>query len=165
VNGLTLRDATAADLSAINSIYNHYVLHSTATYQTVPSTEAERAEWFHAHGAKHPVLVAVDGAEVVGWGSLSRFHPRAAFEHTVEDSIYLRNDHLGRGIGSALLAELISRGRALGHRCIIGAIDSEQSASMALHAKFGFGKAAHLREVGRKFDRWLDVVWMQLVLK
>jgi phosphinothricin acetyltransferase len=165
MKALLLRDATALDLPAINAIYNHYVVHSTATYQTTPSSDAERVEWFRAHGVKHPVLVAVDGTEVLGWGSLSRFHPRAAFEHSVEDSIYLRNDQLGRGIGSALLAELIARGRALGHRCIIGAIDSEQSASMALHAKFGFGKAAHLREVGRKFDRWLDVVWMQLLLK
>jgi len=164
MDGLILRDATVADLPAINAIYNHYVLHSTATYQTEPSTDAEREAWFHAHGPKHPVVVAVADGEVLGWGALSRFHPRAAYANTVEDSIYLRHDRLGRGMGSAVLAELIARARAGGHRCIIGAIDADQAASVALHVKFGFGKAAHLREVGRKFDRWLDVVWMQLLL-
>ena len=160
---VSIRAATPADLPAINRIYNHYVLHSTATYQTVPSTAAERAEWFAGHGEKHPVTVAVIGGSVVGWGSLSRFHPRGAFENTVEDSIYLEADRVGQGIGSAMLADLVRRADALGHRCIIGAIDAAQPASVALHAECGFVEAGRLREVGRKFDRWLDVIWMQRI--
>ena len=161
---ISIRDATIADLPAINTIYNHYVLHSTCTYQTEPSTEAERAEWFAAHGPKHPVTVAVMAGEIVGWGSLSRFHPRAAYGNTVEDSVYLHHERRGQGIGSLLLADLIARAEALGHHCIIGGIDADQKASIALHAKHGFVSAAHLREVGFKFGRWLDVVWMQRML-
>ncbi len=159
-----IRDATAADLPAINAIYNHYVLNSTCTYQTEPSTAKEREEWFAAHGPKHPVTVATANGEIIGWGSLSKFHPRAAYGNTVEDSVYLRHDQLGKGIGSQLLADLIERARKLDHHCIIGGIDAEQKASIALHTKHGFAQAAHLREVGFKFGRWLDVIWMQRML-
>ncbi|MBI3880043.1 MAG: N-acetyltransferase [Verrucomicrobia bacterium] len=161
MGNLLIRDATTADLPAINAIYTHYVLHSTCTYQTEPSTGSERAEWFAAHGPKHPVTVAMLDGEVIGWGSLSKFHPRAAYGNTVEDSVYLRHDRQGQGIGSLLLADLIARAKAIGHHCIIGGIDAEQKASVALHAKHGFVQVAHLREVGFKFGRWLDVIWMQ----
>lgn len=164
MSNLLIRTATADDLPAINAIYNHYVLSSTCTYQTEPSTATERAEWFAAHGPKHPVTVAILQGEVVGWGSLSKFHPRAAYGNTVEDSVYLRHDRQCRGIGSQLLGDLISRAKAIGHHCIIGGIDAEQKASIALHAKHGFVQAANLREVGFKFGRWLDVVWMQRML-
>ncbi len=160
----TLRPATEADLPAINDIYNHYVLHSTATYQTEPSTAEERREWFQAHGAKHPVIVAEENGVVIGWGSLSRFHPRAAYENTVEDSVYLHHQHLGRGVGSLVLAELLRLAQVLGHHTVLGGIDADQAASYALHAKFGFVKVSHLKEVGFKQGRWLDVIWTQKML-
>lgn len=160
----SLRPATIADLPAINAIYNHYVLHSTCTYQTVPSTEQERAEWFAAHGEKHPVIVAVEDGEVIGWGSLSRFHPRQAYENSVEDSLYVHHDRRGRGVGSLLLAELLRLAKEIGHHTVLGGADSEQAGSIALHTKFGFEKVSHLREVGFKFGRWLDVIWMQKML-
>jgi phosphinothricin acetyltransferase len=159
-----LRAATAADLAAINDIYNHYVLTSTCTYQTEPSTAAEREAWFAAHGAKHPVIVAEAGNRVVGWGSLSKFHQRSAYENTVEDSVYLHHEARGQGLGSALLRELIARARTLGHHTMMGGISADQSASLALHRKLGFTEVARLREVGFKFGRWLDVVWMQRML-
>lgn len=159
-----IRPATAADLAAINAIYNHYVLHSTCTYQTEPGTADERAEWFALHGPKHPVIVAEDGGEVIGWGSLSRFHLRAAYENTVEDSVYVRHDRLGRGVGSLLLGELVCAAAELGHHTVLGGISADQEASIALHAKFGFVTVSRLKEVGFKFDRWLDVVWMQRML-
>jgi phosphinothricin acetyltransferase len=159
-----LRDATRDDLAAINEIYNHYVLHSTCTYQTEPSTAPERLEWFAAHGPAHPITVAVLDGEIVGWGSLSRFHPRAAYGHTVENSVYLRHDRRGQGLGGAILADLVERARRLGHRSIMAGIDADQTASVALHRKFGFTPVAHLREVGFKFGRWLDVIWMQRML-
>lgn len=159
-----LRPATEADLTAINAIYNYYVLHSTCTYQTEPSTAEERLNWFQVHGENHPVIVAEDGGQVIGWGSLSRFHQRAAYGNSVEDSIYLHHEHLGRGLGSLLLGELLRLAKQLGHHTVLGGIDADQTASMALHAKFGFIKVSHLKEVGFKQGRWLDVVWMQKML-
>jgi phosphinothricin acetyltransferase len=140
------------------------VLHSTCTYQAELSTPAERAEWFAAHGAKHPVTVALQDGAVVGWGSLSKFHQRSAYAHTVENSVYVLNDRRGQGIGNAILADLIARATQIGHHCIIAGIDAEQQASVALHARHGFVPVAHLREVGFKFGRWLDVIWMQRML-
>jgi GNAT superfamily N-acetyltransferase len=101
---LTIRLATAADLPAVNAIYNHYVRCSTCTYQTEPSTDAERAAWFAGRDAGHPVTVATIGNEVVGWGALSRFHPRAAYGRTVENAVYVHHERHRQGIGSALLA-------------------------------------------------------------
>jgi L-amino acid N-acyltransferase YncA len=159
-----LRDATTADLPAINDIYNHYVLHSTCTYQTEPGTMEERNAWFAAHGVKHPVIVAEQDGRVIGWASLSKFHQRRAYENTVEDSVYLHHEARGKGLGTALLKELIARAQALGHHTMIGGISADQAASIALHAKLGFTEAARLREVGFKFGHWLDVVWMQRML-
>jgi L-amino acid N-acyltransferase len=160
----TIRDATGKDLAAINTIYNYYVENSTCTYQTEPDTLEERAEWFAAHGAKHPVIVAEWDGEVVGWGSLSPFRGRCAYRFTVENSIYIRGDMHRRGIGRALLTELMERAAALGHHTIIAAISAEQAPSVALHERAGFVKVAHLREVGFKAEQWLDVVYMQLML-
>lgn len=159
-----IRQATACDLDAVNAIYNHYVLKSTTTYQTEPETAEERRAWFEARGPVHPVTVAEAGGEILGWGSLSPFHPRAAYHRTVENSIYVRHDALRRGVGRALLADLIERATDLGHHTIIAGIDTEQTGSIAIHARFGFVEVAQLREVGFKFGRWLDVVYMQRML-
>jgi L-amino acid N-acyltransferase YncA len=162
--GTTIRPARAADLPAINAIYNHYVLQSTCTYQEEPSTTEERATWFAAHGPEHPVTVAEVEGEVVGWGSLSRFHARSAYRRTVENSVYVRQDLHRRGIGRVLLADLIDRAESIGHHTIIALIDAEQPASVAIHRAFGFQPVAHLNEVGFKFGKWRDVVYMQRML-
>ena len=159
-----IRLAADSDLVAINDIYNHYVLHSTCTYQEELESIESRRKWFADHDPAHPVTVAVVADRVVGWGSLSRYHPRSAYRNTVEDSIYIDQQMHRRGIGSAILADLIARASASGHHTIIGGADAEQLASLALHARFGFEKIAHLREVGFKFGRWLDVIYMQLML-
>jgi phosphinothricin acetyltransferase len=161
MSDLNIRPAGDADLSAINDIYNHYVLHSTSTYQETPEPLEGRQEWFAAHGESHPITVATLEGVVVGWGSLSPYHRRSAFRYTVENSVYVRPDRQRHGIGSALLADLIERATALGYHSIIAAIDGEQAPSIALHAKFGFTHAGVLREAGLKFGRWLDVVYMQ----
>ena len=163
-NAIQIRLATAADLGLINAIYNYYVQSSTCTYQEEPSTEAERAAWFAERGAEHPVTVAEAGGEVVGWGSLSRFKSRSAYRRTVENSVYVRHDQHRRGVGAALLADLINRAAALGHHVIIAGIDAEQTPSVAIHQRFGFKHVGHLREVGFKFGRWLDVIYMQRTL-
>jgi len=162
---LSIRDATRDDLPAINAIYNHYVLNSTCTYQEEPETAEGRAAWFEGHGQRHPVTVATaPGLGVVGWGSLSRYHPRSAYRHTVENSVYVHPDHHRRGIGGLLLADLIARARAIGHRSILAIIDADQPASIALHQRFGFEPAGRRKSVGLKFGRWLDVVDLQLML-
>ncbi len=161
---ITIRLARESDLARINAIYNHYVLHSTCTYQTEPETEAGRKAWFGAHGAKHPITVAEINGDIAGWGALSKFHPREAYGRTVEDSVYVEDALHRQGIGSALMADLIARAKALGHHTIIAAVDSEQPASLALHKKFGFEHAGVLREAGFKFGKWLNVVYLQRML-
>ena len=159
-----IRAATAADLPAILGIYNYYVAHSTCTYQTEPDTEQKRAKWFANRSAGHPVTVAELHGEVVAWAALSSWNPRGGYARTVEASIYVHHDLLRRGIGSALLADLIERARALGHHTILGAVCTSQTGSLALQERFGFTQAGCLREVGFKFGRWLDVAFMELVL-
>jgi phosphinothricin acetyltransferase len=160
----TLRPATESDLVAINDIYNHYVLHSTCTYQEELEPLDGRRRWFSHHGDKHPVIVAEAGGQVVGWGSLSAYHARSAYRRTVENSVYIHHLHHRRGIGSLLLQELIVRARSLGHHAIIAGIDGEQTASVALHARFHFEKVGHFKQVGFKYNRWLDVIYMELIL-
>jgi phosphinothricin acetyltransferase len=161
---INIRPATESDLTAINDIYNHYVLHSTCTYQEEPEPLDSRHQWFRHHGPKHPIIVAAADKQVVGWGSLSAYNARSAYRHTVENSVYVDHRFHRHGIGSLLLQELIARARAVGHRVIIAGIDAEQTASVALHAKFSFEKVGHLKQVGFKFGRWLDVVYMELSL-
>lgn len=160
-----IRQATAIDLEAINAIYNYYVLHSTCTYQTEPETPTDRQTWFDRHGPDHPVAVAEAAGKIVGWGSLSPFHARKAYCHTVENSIYVRHDAVRRGVGTDLLKHLVVRAKEVGHHTIIAVIDGDQAASIAFHAKNGFVEAGHVREVGFKFGRWLDVYYMQRMLE
>lgn len=161
----SIRLATAADLPAINDIYNYYVHNSTCTYQLEPETLEARTAWFEQHLPEtHPVTVATMESEVVGWGSLSQFRPRAAYGHTVEASVYLRHDVLRRGIGRALLLDLIARAKAAGHHSLIGGASADQAASLALQKSLGFQQVGRLKEVGFKFGRWLDVVYAQLML-
>jgi phosphinothricin acetyltransferase len=162
---LTLRDAGAADLPAIDRIYEHYVHTSTCTYEIEPGGLAAREQWFAEHDATHPVIVAEVAGEVVGWGSLSRHRARAGYRFTVEDSVYVDAPRRGCGVGSAILAHLVDRGRRAGHHVILAGVSADQAASIALHAKHGFFEVARFREVGFKFDRWLDVVYLQRVLE
>ena len=161
---VAIRLATAKDLPAINEIYNHYVLNSTCTYQEEPSTMDERSAWFKAHGPQHPIIVATEFGEVVGWGSLSKFHQRSAYGKTVENSVYVRHDLHRRGLGRVLLNDLIERGKAIGHHTIMALIDADQAGSVALHRACGFEPVGRLKEVGFKFGRWLDVAYMQRML-
>ncbi|MBA4019483.1 MAG: N-acetyltransferase [Pirellula sp.] len=162
---LELRAASAADLPAINDIYNHYVLHSTCTYQTEPETIEARQAWFAAHGEGYPVIVGEQAGEVVGWGSLSKFKDRAAYQPSVEGSVYIRHDRLGHGFGRVLLVDLIARARALGYHTFIGGACASQAASIRLQESLGFERVGQFREVGLKFGRRLDVVYLQLMLQ
>ncbi|HET7539951.1 MAG TPA: GNAT family N-acetyltransferase [Polyangiaceae bacterium] len=160
----TIRPALRDDCAAINEIYNHYVLHDTCTYQTEPDTLPERQAWFERHGGQHPVLVAEQHGEVLAWGSLSAFHPRVGYRFSVEDSVYVRHDRLHRGLGKALLAELLAAARSHGHHTVIALISADKPHSLALHRSFGFAPAGLLRQAGYKFETWLDVAYLQLML-
>jgi len=161
---VTVRLARTDDLRAINDIYNHYVVHSTCTYQEVPETMEDRAAWFRGRGPEHPVTVAEIDGQIVGWAALSPFHKRSAYRRTVENAVYVAPTHHRRGIGRMLLADLIERARGAGHHAIVALIDAEQRPSVAIHQAFGFADIGTLREVGFKFGRWLDVRYMELLL-
>jgi L-amino acid N-acyltransferase len=161
---ITIRPASFDDCAAINEIYNHYVLHDTCTYQTEPDTLLERHAWFASHGGQHPVLVAEEHGEVLAWGALSAFHPRAGYRFSVEDSVYVREDRQHRGLGKALLSELLAAARGHGHHTVIALISADKPNSIALHETFGFTHAGMLRQAGYKFGTWLDVAYLQLML-
>jgi phosphinothricin acetyltransferase len=160
-----LRDATAADVPAIREIYNYYVLNSTCTYQLEPDSLVQREAWFRAHSPeKYPVVVVESAGRVVGWGSLSKFHPREGYAPTAEASVYIAADHHRRGLGRLILSHLIERARGLGFHTLIGGTSAEQTASLALQEGLGFERVGLMREVALKFGRRLDVVTTQLML-
>ncbi len=162
---LLIRLADERDLPAIDDIYNHYVVRSTCTAQYEPTRPDERRAWFLEHEpARHPVTVAERDGRVVGWGSLSRYHARDGYRFTVENSVYVRHDEQRRGIGRAVLTDLVERARSAEHRTIIAAIAGDQQASIALHAAHGFVEVGRLRDTVLKLGQWLDVVYMQLML-
>ena len=162
----SIRLATPADLPAINDIYNHYVQNCTCTYQTEPETLADREAWFAEHPPdKYPVTVAEIDGKIVGWGSLSKFRPRAAYAQTAEPSVYVDHEFLGHGLGRVLLVDLIARAKAAGFHSLVGGASADRAASLTLQESLGFVPVAHFKEVGHKFGQWLDVVYMQLMLE
>ena len=162
---MNVRLAQSKDLLAISEIYNHAVLNTTASYDYEPRNMDHRIAWYEMHRKQDlPVFVAENAAGIVGWSSLSKYHDRMGYRFTVEDSVYIAEAHRGKGVGKALLAPLIQAARDRNLRAIIGAIDADNQASIRLHARFGFEKVGHFKQVGFKFDRWLDVVYMELLL-
>ena len=161
---LTIKLADINDLEAINEIYNYYVLNSTASYQTLPETIMNRKEWFEKHDLNYPIYVAMYQNQIIGWASLSKYNVRQAYLPTVEDSIYIHHEFKMMGIGSVLMEKIIESAHKLKYHSIIAGISADQTASIALHQKFGFQKVAHLKEVGYKFNQWLDVIYMQKML-
>jgi len=161
---LKIRRAVESDAEAIAEIYNHAITTSTATFDTEEKTADERQRWLAEHGDNYPVIVAELDGEVVGWGSLSRYGERPGWKFTVENAVYVRHNCRGRGIGKLLLEKLIEEARMLGYHCIIAQVVGGNEASFKLHERAGFETAGVLRESGRKFDRWLDVILMQKIL-
>lgn len=160
---MLFRDATEADLSAIADIYAHYVLHTTASFETEPPDVGEIARRRQAViDLGLPWLVAEVDGRVAGYAYATLYRPRQAYRFTVEDSIYIHRDHAGKGIGGQLLGRLIESCEAWGARQMIAVIGgSDNIASIRLHTRFGFRHAATLTAVGYKFDRWVDSVLMQ----
>jgi len=164
VGEVTVRVATGADAEAIRGIYNHEVTSTVATMDLVPRSLDEQREWIASRSGAFAALVAVVDGDVVGFGSLSPYKERAAYRTSVEDSVYVRRDVNGQGIGRELLSGLVDVARASGFHTIFARIEAGGEASRALHARCGFELVGVEREVGRKFGRWLDVAIMQLML-
>ena len=149
----------------MRAIYNPEVLDSTVTFDLRPRTRAEQLAWIDDHSGGHPAIVAVDGdGQVAGFASLSPYRPRPAYAPTVEDSVYVRRDLRGEGVGRLLLGDLVELARDHGFHSVMGRIVGGHDASIALHAACGFEQIGREREVGRKFNKWLDVVLMQKML-
>ena len=160
---MQIRPATRADLPGILEIYNDAVLTTTATYDYEPRTLEHRTQWFEERQRDgYPVFVAVDDAgRVIGWSALNPFHARIGYRFTSENSVYVAADMRGKGVGKLLLAPLIEGAKARGLHAIIAVIDADNEASIRLHAAFGFEKVGHFKQTGFKFNRWLDVVYME----
>jgi len=161
---LTVRLVERRDAEAIRAIYNVEVLESNVTFDMVPRTIDEQVAWIDEHSGGHPAIVAVDGDEVVGFGSLSPWRERPAYSGSVEDSVYVHRDHRGRGVGKLLLEELVRLGADHGFHTVLARIVGGHEASIALHKTCGFEMVGVEREVGRKLKQWLDVVVMQRML-
>jgi len=159
-----IRPATPEDAEAIARIYNQAVTGSTATFDQEPKTAEDRRTWLAAHGPRRPVLVALLDGEVVGWGSLSDYSDRCAYKGTVEISTYVDEAHVGKGLGTQLSTALITLARGLGMHVILSRICTENTASLAMAARLGFKEVGIMHEVGHKFDRWLDVALLELML-
>jgi phosphinothricin acetyltransferase len=164
---MQVRDAVPGDIPAITAIYAHHVQHGTGTFEEEPPAEADMA----ARVAKvqeegFAWLVAEDeGGQILGYGYFAAFRPRSAYRFTAEDSVYVRDDIRGQGVGKALVAELLRRAEAKGIRQMVAVIgDSENVGSIGLHLSLGFRQAGVLKAVGMKFGRWVDVVQMQKAL-
>ena len=160
---MIIRDAMEDDFQAIAAIYNDVLLTSTAIYADDPATVDERIAWWKARTRQnYPTLVACDGGSVIGFSSFGDFRAWPGYRFTVEHTVHVDAAWRGKGAGSALLRALIPRAAALGKHMMIGGIDAQNVASLRLHERLGFERVAHFKEVGFKFGRFLDLVFVQL---
>ncbi|WP_174361667.1 GNAT family N-acetyltransferase [Nocardia paucivorans] len=164
---ITIRDARMEDLPAILVIHNRAIAETTAIWDTEPVELDERLAWFRNRtAAGRPVLAAEIDGELAGYATYGPWRPKIGYRHTVEDSVYVDERFHRRGVATALLTELIARARRAGDvHAVIAAIESGNTASIALHERFGFRTVGVLPEVGRKFDRWMDLTLMQLTIE
>lgn len=165
ITSVIIRRAELADAEPISEIYNEAILTTTATFDTEPKDVGERIEWLRSHDDRHPVLVAVSENKIVGWSALSRWSERRAYDDTAETSFYVRSDFRGRGIGRKLKEATIKEARRLGFHTLIARVAEGSEESLHLNASMGFCQVGTLKEVGRKFDRLIDVYILQKMLR
>lgn len=162
---IEIRPAETSDLDAMLAIYNDAIINTTAVYDYQPRTSDAQRQWFETKRAQSlPVFVAHDGARIIGFGSFGPFRPWPAYQYTVENSLYVDSGFRRKGAGTALLGSLLSAAQAAGYHAMVAGIDATNEASLALHRKAGFDPIAHFREIGWKFEHWLDLVFMEKIL-
>ena len=162
---ITIRHAKEQDIPAILDIYNHAILNTTAVYSEQPHTYEMRLAWYNERiGSDFPVFVAENEKEIVGFSSYGHFRAWPCYRYTVENSVYVHVDHRGKGISKLLIQPLLDYARGKGLHAMIAGIDADNQISCNLHSSFGFVEVAHFKEVGYKFDRWLDLKFMELIL-
>lgn len=162
---MNIRPATEADLLGILQIYNDVIATTTAVYAEQPVTLGNRLAWFcERREQQYPVLVAEDTTGVIGFASFGDFRTAPCYRYTVEHTVHVRADRRRGGVGRALVEALIPLASAMGKHVLIAGIDASNRGSYELHRLLGFEQVAHFRQVGRKFDRWLDLIFMQLLL-
>ncbi len=160
-----IRDARVDDLPGILAIYNEVIATSTAVYREDPATLDDRRQWFDARLAQgYPILAAVDGSGIVGFASYGDFRSWPGYRFSVEHTVHIRDGQRGRGVGTALMQALIGRAVAQGKHVMVGGVDADNEASLRFHERLGFVRAARLQQVGFKFGRWLDLVFVQRIL-
>lgn len=162
---ITIRPATEADQQSMMEIYNEAVLNSNATFDTEPRTLQSQLSWFRLHKHNHPVLIAEEASQIIGWASLSPWSERCAYETTVEVSIYIHKDFRGKGTGIKLLKIITLEGEKLGNHTIISRITGGNDVSLHIHEKLGYRHIGVMEEVGFKFGKYQDVYMMQYVFK
>ncbi len=163
---LVIRDAQPADLPAILAIVNDAILNTTAMWTLTPATLEQRQAWLaERQDAGLPVVVAVQGPELVGFASFGPFRPWEGYAATVEHSVYVDANRRGQGAGRRLMEALVARAEAMGLHVMVGGIEAGNAASIALHERLGFERVGLMPEVGRKFGRWLDLLFMQRILR
>lgn len=158
-----IRRAEMRDLESITAIYNDAIVKTIATFDTQPKTAQEQISWFEKHGPKHPILVADSGGDVIGWISLSEWSDRCSYSDTAEVSLYVAEEHRGKGVGRKLLKAALYEGREIGLHTIVSRIAGGNETSVRLHESFGFQHIGIMREVGRKFGKLIDVYLMQKI--
>jgi L-amino acid N-acyltransferase len=160
---LTVRKATLDDLGQITEIYNDAIQKTTATFDTEPKTQEEQEKWFAEHDARHPVLVVDEDGLIIAWASLSQWSDRCAYSDTAEISLYVKEEHRGKGIGKQLMRATVQEGKTVGLHTVIARIAGSNKISADLCKFFGFQYIGTMREVGKKFGQLLDVHLMQLI--
>ena len=159
-----IRAATAADLPAVAAVYGHEALHGTATFDVEPRSHEQWEERLAADNPGDHFLVAVLDGEVVGYATSGPYRPKPAYRHTRETTVYVAHAAQGLGVGRRLYDDLLGRCRADGVHLAVAAVALPNPGSLALHRACGFEEVGTMREVGRKFDRWIDVTWLQRTL-
>lgn len=162
---IKVREAKVEDLPRLLEIYNDIIVHTTAVYDYEPHTLEMRKQWWDTKKAQgFPVFVAVDDEKILGFSSIGPFRAWAAYKFSVENSIYVASDMRGKGIGKLLMPPIIDAAKKLSLHTIIAGIDATNESSIRLHQSFGFEEVAHFKQVGWKFERWLDLKFLQLIL-
>ena len=162
-SGVRVRSATLDDLPALTDIYNHYIVETPVTFDLAPLEPEDRREWFDAHrgSLRYQLLVADAGGVIAGYATTSRWRPKAAYERTVESTVYCRHGYAGRGVGRSLYTALFDALAGTDVHRIVAGVTLPNPASIALHERFDFTSVGVFREVGYKFGRYWDVGWFE----